>query len=111
MPTLYYRNSGTDWHTASNWSLSSGGVGDGSVPTSSDDVIFDSNSGNCIVATTTGVCKTFNSTGYTSTLTLNNTLTVSGNVTFGVGMLSAGSSQFIVNATSTITGNNITPLS
>lgn len=107
MATYYFRNSGTAWNTATNWSLSSGGPADGAVPTSADDVIFDASSGNCTVATTPGVCKTFNSTGYTGTLTLSTTLTVSGNVTFGSGMGTSGSgnNQFIVNNSATLTSN------
>jgi len=47
MATYYFRNVGTDWGTAANWSLTNGGGATGAVPTASDDALFTINSGNC----------------------------------------------------------------
>jgi hypothetical protein len=110
MATYYFRNVGTDWNTASNWSLTDGGGATGAVPTSADDAYFTSNSGNCTVGTASRVCKTliFSGVGagnYSGTFTLNNTLTVSGSITLDSGMTFAGTSTLTVNATSTITSN------
>lgn len=42
--TRYWVGGTGYWHHASNWSLTSGGAGGASVPTASDDAIFDANS-------------------------------------------------------------------
>jgi hypothetical protein len=110
MATYYFRNVGTDWNTASNWSLTDGGGATGAVPTAADDAYFTSNSGNCTISTASRVCLTliFSGVGagnYTGTFTLNNTLTVSGNITLSSGMTFAGTSTITINANSTITSN------
>lgn len=43
MADRYWVGTDDDWFTAANWSASSGGAGGAGVPTSSDDVYFDSN--------------------------------------------------------------------
>ena len=81
MATYYFRNTGdSNWGTATNWSFTSGGPGNGSVPTSNDDAILDSNSGNCTTNTTDRSCKNLNTTGYVNTLNLNRNLNVYGNI-------------------------------
>ena len=89
MATYYFRNSGnSSWNVSTNWSLSSGGPANGSVPGNSDVVIFDSNSGAC--STTSGaVCGSLQFNTYTNTITFSNQLNIWG---------SAGI---------TITGNNV----
>lgn len=65
-----------DASNTANWSASSGGTTGASVPTSSDDVFFDANSGNC--NTLNGVtvsAKNIDMTGYTATFTGFNSLT------------------------------------
>jgi hypothetical protein len=105
--TRYEVSGGTgNWNSTTNWSTSSGGASGASFPTSSDDVIFDANSGNLSV-NVVSACLSFNSTGYTGTLTMSSILTVTGNITLGASMLFSGASQFIVNATSTITTNGV----
>ena len=111
MATYYFRNAGTDWNTASNWSLSDGGPADGAVPTAADAAYFTGNSGNCTVSTASRTCLSliFSSVleefEYTGTFTLNNTLTVSGNITLSPTMTFAGTSTITINANSTITSN------
>ena len=105
MALRYFLNIGPNWGDTANWSDTSGGTGGFSVPTSADDVIFDGNSGDCIVNATGRVCKTIDFTNYTNTITMTNTITVSGNVTLGSGMSIAGSANLIINETSTITSN------
>lgn len=113
MAIYYFRNVGTDWNTASNWSTTDGGGATGAVPTSADDAYFTSNSGSCTISTAARVCKTliFSGVGagdYTGTFTLNNTLTVSGNITLSSSMTFAGTSTISINTTSTFTSNGVT---
>ena len=110
MATYYFRNSGNSaWSTATNWSLTSGGGATGAVPTSTDNAILDVNSGACTISSTS-VCKTLNTTGYTSTLTLNAGINVSGNITIGVNTLWSGTGTLAcygdaTTHTATITSN------
>lgn len=110
MATYYFRSVGTAWNDTSSWSTtSSGGASAGAIPTAADDVIFDSGSANsCPVSTTAGVCLTFNSTGWTGTLTLNTSVTVSGNVRLSSTTVFSGTSFFAINATASITSNSAT---
>lgn len=95
MATLFA--SGSNWNTASDWGLSTG-ASDGSVPTASDDVKFDLNSVSMAIDVA-AVCKTIDSTGFTATLTQNNTftLTVSGTVTWAAGTYVGGDSLIDIN--------------
>jgi hypothetical protein len=43
MATCIFLNVGNDWHTASNWSTNS-------VPTATDDVVFDASSDDCTIS-------------------------------------------------------------
>jgi hypothetical protein len=91
-----------NWNDASNWSLLA-------IPTASDTNIatFNIASPNCTVNGGARVCNHIDFTGYLNTITMTNTITVSGNVTFGVGMLIAGASTLIINAASTMTSNGV----
>lgn len=77
------------------------------VPTSADDVIFTATSGNLTVDVAS-VAKTFICTNWVGTLAMNNTLTVSGNVTLVAAMTIAGTSNLIINTTATLTSNGKT---
>ena len=92
-----------------NWSATSGGINNASVPGSSDDVFFNSsgNSSSTISATITILSLTISS-GYTSTITHNAVLTISGNLTLNTGYTIAGSSSITISAASTITSNGVT---
>ncbi|MBI3500577.1 MAG: hypothetical protein HY063_02190 [Bacteroidetes bacterium] len=110
MATYYWTDNTNshDWNTAGNWSTVSGGTGDGAVPLSTDNAVFDVNSTTqCTVSTANGTCATIDFTNYTNTITLTGTLTVNGNVTFGASMVATGSSTIglIVSGASTIKSN------
>lgn len=107
--TRYAVSGGTgNWNSTTNWSTTSGGASGASFPTSSDDVIFDANSGNLTV-NVASACLSFTGTGYTGILTINTAilLTINGNITLGSGMSFSGSGFFTVNAISTIISNGV----
>jgi hypothetical protein len=108
MAAYYFRNSGTDWNTAANWSLTDGGGATGAVPTVADDVFFTVNSGNCIMGANR-VCRALSFTGYTSTLTVATfTLTTNNNITFQPtqsSIIVGTTGTLACNTTATITSN------
>lgn len=81
---------GTNWATAAHWAASSGGTGGQSVPTISDDVYFDTNSGGTFTATINAAasCRTLNASGCAVTftgafaITVNVALALDSNVVF-----------------------------
>lgn len=83
MASYYWIAASGSWHTATNWSTSTGSTtggeaspsGDGSVPTSSDDVFFDANSGDCAVSAFTEI-NSLTTSGYTDTITITNIMRV-----------------------------------
>ena len=109
MATKYFVSGGTNlWNNTNSWSLLSGGIGGAGIPSSSDDLILDVNSPNCILSTTAGLGKSINFTGYINTITFNVGLTVIGNLTFGVNMNFAGTGTITISATTaTITSNGV----
>lgn len=111
--------SSSNWSATgnTNWAASSGGAGNQSVPTSTDDVTFDGaggtgNSASTMSATTTILSITFTA-GYTQTITFSNNqvLTVAGNFTDNTAhswtMGNAGCG-LTISATSTITSGGKT---
>jgi len=110
MPNRFFVNGGVDnnWGTIGNWSLTSGGAGGLSVPTTADDVFLDASSPNCTVNASDRVALTFNSTGYTNTVTNTFRITVSGAITIGAGTLWAGNEYIHGNVTATHTSNGNT---
>ncbi len=108
MANRFFRNTGnTSWSVTTNWSLTSGGASVGAIPTTSDDVFFDANSGAC-VTNVAGVGLSLTTTGYTNTLTFTNTITITGNVTLNSGITIAGAAALIISGTSTLTSNGKT---
>lgn len=78
MATMYWIGGTGDWKrsTAGHWSNTSGGVSNGTAPTSATDVIFDASSGAGSAVVTlmtnganTPQCKSINTTGFTGTIT------------------------------------------
>lgn len=63
MATYYWVGGAGAWTSANriNWSLSSGGAGSAGIPTKTDDVVFDSNSGTGTITLGTGtsICNNF----------------------------------------------------
>jgi hypothetical protein len=98
-----------DGNAGSKWALTSGGTGGQAVPTASDDVFFDGNSGANIItiSTTTALAKSLTCTGFTGTIAGTVALSVSGSVTLGSGMTWSHSGTFTINATGTLTSNGI----
>jgi len=93
-----------------NWAATSGGSAGASVPTSADDVTFDSagNSNSTISANISVLSVTITS-GYTATMTHNAVVTLSGgNWTYGGTYTIAGTSNFGINGNCTITSNGKT---
>lgn len=94
-----------------NWSATSGGVGNASVPGASDGVTFDgAGTGNtaAVVSATITVLSFTVTSGYTNTITHNAVLTVAGNVTLNTSYTIAGSSGMTISAASTITSGGKT---
>ncbi len=88
--------------TTTHWSASSGGAGGSSVPTSSDNVFFDANSGGgTVTPTVTTVCLDLDFNGYTGTLAaFSSNMTVSGSLDLGTTMTFSFNETFTFNASS-----------
>lgn len=86
-----------DATAGSKWSTTSGGSGGSAVPTASDDVFFDGNSG-AVTITISGarVCKSLDATGFTGTL--------AGTGGLSVGTSTAGNFTLVSGMTVTYTG-------
>jgi trimeric autotransporter adhesin len=100
--TLYWVAGGTgNWGSTTNWATSTGGTPGECIPTINDDVIFDANSGGTgynVTMDVAGQCRTMDWTatliGATAsnaaTFTMNNELTVAGNLALPANMTIAG---------------------
>jgi hypothetical protein len=108
MANRYWVGGTSAWDATagSKWSLTSGGTGGQAVPTATDDVFFDANSGVVTVTASASVCLSLTCTGFTGTLT--GTVTVSGNTTLSSGAGTYTGLALTQNATGTITGNDRT---
>lgn len=95
-----------------NWSASSGGANNASVPTVADDATFNGlgASGNSNVTVPgTATALTLNITsGYSGQFNSSSVLTIAGSVTFGSNMTFAGGGNLTISATATITSNGKT---
>lgn len=97
------------------WSTTSGGVGGSAVPTTSDDVFLDSNSGTATITTasTVSVCNNLVCTGFAGTLSIDdsasNGLAISGSMTLSSGMaLTVGGTNSQISFKATSTGKTVT---
>lgn len=111
MASLYFINGLVDsnWGTAGNWASTDGGLHTTeAVPTAADDVFFTVNSPNCTVNTSSRVAKSLTFTGYVSTITMSQQISVSGSVTLVAGMTIAGSGALLVIAAANLTSNGKT---
>jgi len=111
MAARFWRGTGTgNWGSTGNWSATSGGATGASVPGVADDVTFDaSGNNNCTIDTSARSCLSLTITsGYTSTITHTQQLTVAGNITLGANYTIAGTGLLIVSASSTIVTNGKT---
>ena len=110
MANRFFIAGGVDnlWSTTGNWSTTSGGGGGSAVPLATDDVFFDANSPNCTINTTGRVGLSLNFTGYTNTITFDQTLTITNNITLAATMTFAGTAALISINTCTFTSNGKT---
>ena len=96
---------GSNPNLDASWSTTSGGSNDTVKPTSSDDVILDSNSPGATLTANMTV-KSFNASAYTNTLTHGAfSITSAGSVTLSAAMTytSVATSSWIITATATLT--------
>lgn len=113
MATKYWVGNGGNWSDTTHWSLSSGGAGGASEPTSSDDTKFNAASFSIAAQTVTvtagAVCKSIDFTGAINspTISLAANLTVSGNVTLVSGITVSGTEIFQIDGTCSLTTNGV----
>jgi len=100
MATRTVKNTGGNFSAAGTWV-------EGVVPTAADAVVFTASSGQLTVDVSS-VCLSIDFTNFVNTITFNNPITVSGNVTLAAGFTQAGGNGIIINANSTITSNGVT---
>src|ERR1041385_2611957 len=89
MAAFFYIHAGanTNFGTVNNWSATSGGGTNSATPSSTSDVTFDGAGANgndaCVVAANVTILSLTFTTGYTNTVTINTTftLTIAGNFT------------------------------
>jgi fibronectin-binding autotransporter adhesin len=93
MALRYWVTGGTgNWNSTTNWSASSGGGPGASVPTISDDAIFDGSSGSGTAVITSGAtCLTLNVSAFTGTLNMANAITIGTSFTYGTSVTVTGS--------------------
>lgn len=112
MADRYWVGGTGTWNSSSttNWSASSGGAGGASVPTSTDNAIFDASSGGgtCTMSGTIA-CANLVMTGYTGTLAGSGTLTSSGTaVALDTGVTYTTTATLNIATTATLTSNGKT---
>lgn len=111
MANRFWVGSTANWDATAGtkWAVTSGGAGGQAVPTNSDDVFLDANSGvNIITITATANCKSLTCTGFTGTLTGSSALNVVNNITFVVGMTLSCTGLLTITSTSTLTSGGKT---
>ena len=103
MATRYWVGGTGNWSSTTKWSLTSGGVSGASVPISTDDVIFDANSGlaNAVATVDTAqTCATLtltpSATAGASTIAITVSLTVTGLFSMSG---TAGNQRFLIRST------------
>jgi hypothetical protein len=115
MAAYFWVTGGTgDWNSASNWALTSGGVGGIAVPGSGDTATFDANSGaGTATLDISPTIQTLTCTGFTGTLAFGtNTITLNSTGTIFTGattMAVTGTPLIICTATVTTNPRTITP--
>ncbi|MEK7263307.1 MAG: hypothetical protein AAB071_02210, partial [Bacteroidota bacterium] len=114
--TRYWVGGTADWDgtAGTKWAYTSGGVGGAPVPTATDDVFFDGNSGGGTVTAIGGLsyCLNLDFTGYIGTFAMSSDVHIYGNLTASSSMaFSVGNANFNFLATSgsyTVTSNGNT---
>ncbi len=105
--------SSVNWNATvnTNWSATTGGTNNASVPGASDDVTFDGAGGGNSPSTVSGIITILSFTktsGFTNTITKNAIVTLTGNFTDHPNGAWAGASAFTLNGTCNITSNGQT---
>lgn len=104
-----------NWTDTAHWSTSSGGSGGASVPTASDDVVFDANSFSSpttiYIDSAGAICKTFDSSGVTHRLDVTTpggiqSIQIRGNVSLGKTWFSNSVYVYLAFATLSVTTDN-----
>lgn len=108
MASRYWVGATNNWDTnTAYWAATSGGAGGQSVPTSSDDVFFDANSGGgTVTLAQTGNCQHLNFTGFTGTFAGAFSLNIYGSLTLSASATYTFSGSSSLRSTST--GRTIT---
>jgi len=98
-----------DASNTSNWAGSSGGIGGVGIPSSSDDVFFDGNSGGGVVTIDVAECFNLDFTNFTDTIDGTGTLDIYGNLTMYSGMTNdyTGLISFLSTSNQTILSDGI----
>jgi hypothetical protein len=108
---LYWVGGTGTWSTSAttNWSLTSGGTGNSFVPTVTEAVIFNANSGSGTVTLTGSLnAKSIDTTGSSFTFSSTGTILFLGNFTLSSTTVWSATGQINFSATSTITTNGVT---
>lgn len=119
MATYFWVGGSGTWNNSltTNWSLSSGGSGGAGVPTSTDNVVFDTSSNvagsgasyTVTVSSGTGVCADITATGpggaNTVSFSGNNKFTTYGNLQFSPTVIMAGATTITFAATTSVNVN------
>ncbi len=101
MPTRTISPSGGNYNDINAWV-------ELQVPTSSDDIVcLPAGASGQLTVNVASLAKTVNFTNYTNTLTMNNSLTVSGDFALASGMTISGSSGLIINSNANLTSNGV----
>jgi hypothetical protein len=99
-----YRILAGNWNDVNCWSSISGGSGGASVPTSVDDVFFDSNTPNGThTVNIQAHCKKFDCTGWTGTLAGNQLFNLYGDLTFSLGVTHTSTCNFVIRGECSLT--------
>lgn len=108
MANRYWVGGTATWNTTAGtkWASTSGGAGGETVPTASDDVFFDANSGagSNVTLATTSVARSINCTGFTGTITH----PAATNLALGDGTAGAGNVALLLSAGMTYTLGSVT---
>lgn len=106
MADRYWRGGTASWDgtAGSKWAATPSGPTGAAVPTTADDVYFDSTStGTCTIATGNAGAKSINCTGFTGTITGTGSITVSGSITLVSGMTYTHTGTVTIIGTGTLT--------
>ena len=113
MTTRFWVGGNGNWDatTTTHWSLTSGGTGGAAVPTGTEDVVIDANSGSpTITITANSSARKFNTTGATCTIAGSNALDIRLDFTLSTTTTwsNTGLLSFTSNNSQTITTNGVT---